>query len=113
MSDDTAQWLTTKEAARILRVTERMVGHYEADVKLKSRRIGRRVFYDAESVAQLAADLRVDVRPQIVRREDVNQELIRYVQEQEHRAKEWEQRTEEMLQNQRASSETNQQILER
>jgi hypothetical protein len=75
------QWLTARESARILRVTERMIGHYADQNKLRTRREGRRVWYLAEDVEKLARDLRADLRQLQTTRQDVNEELAGYIRE--------------------------------
>lgn len=79
MSDERSQWLTTREAAQLLKVTDRMVGHYAVQGKIRTRREGRRVWYYSEDVQKLAQSLRVDLRPQHITRDDVNQAMIDYV----------------------------------
>ena len=81
MSDEHNQWLTAREAAQLLHVTERMIGHYAVQGKLQTRREGRRVWYWSEDVQKLARELRTDIRPQQLTRQDTYEGLVRYVQE--------------------------------
>lgn len=76
-----SEWMTAREAAKVLRVTDRMIGHYAAQGKLKVRREGRRVWYFSEDVRTLASELRTDLRPAQITRQDVNEGLVRYIQE--------------------------------
>jgi DNA-binding transcriptional MerR regulator len=76
-----SEWMTAREAAKLLRVTERMIGHYAAQGKLQVKREGRRVWYFSEDVQKLAGTLQTDLRPQQISRQDVNQGLIQYIQE--------------------------------
>jgi DNA-binding transcriptional MerR regulator len=82
MSNDTT-WLTVAEAAQILRVTPRQVHRYAEHKQLVTRRAGRRVLFDAASVARLADELAVDVRPAPAQRNELmSPELARYLAEQ-------------------------------
>ncbi len=76
------QWLTATDAAKVLRVTSRQVHRYAEQGQLVTRRAGRRVLFSAASVAQLADDLAVDVRPASQSRELIAPEMVRYLQEQ-------------------------------
>ena len=80
MSEQT--WLTAADAAKVLRVTSRQVHRYAEQGQLVTRRAGRRVLFSAASVAQLADDLAVDVRPSAQRQEMIPAELINYLREQ-------------------------------
>lgn len=75
------QWLTARECARLLKVTERMIGHYAQQGKLRTRREGRRVWYFSEDVQRLAETLQADLRPTPYTKEDANRALAEYVQE--------------------------------
>ena len=79
MSNGTSQWMTAREAAKVLRVTERMIGHYAKNNQLRTRREGRRVWYLAEDVQTLAHNLNTELRQQQITRQDVNEELIGYI----------------------------------
>ena len=84
MSNDTEKpWMTAREAAKLLRVTERMIGHYANDGKLGTYREGRRVWYSREDVEKLAQTLRADLRPTQLTTQDVNSEMMRYVRNRE------------------------------
>lgn len=63
MSNDSEQWLTASEAAQVLKVSPRQVHRYAEQRQLRTRRAGRRVLFSAASVATLADELAVDVRP--------------------------------------------------
>lgn len=76
MSIDRTQWITAREAAQRLRVTERMIGHYAADGKLRTYRAGRRVWYSVADVDALASSLRADLRIAPVSQQDVNNEAL-------------------------------------
>ena len=80
MSDEET-WLTAADAGKILRVTSRQVHRYGEQGQLVTRRAGRRVLFTAASVARLADDLAVDVRPATQTRELLPPEMIRYLQE--------------------------------
>lgn len=80
MSDEET-WLTAADAGKILRVTSRQVHRYGEQGQLVTRRAGRRVLFTAASVARLADDLAVDVRPAAQSRELLPPEMIRYLQE--------------------------------
>ena len=81
MSEET--WLTAADAAKVLRVSSRQVHRYAQQGQLVTRRAGHRVLFSAASVAQLADDLAVDVRPAAAQsRELISPELVRYLQEQ-------------------------------
>ena len=83
MSNNDTQWLTAADAGKILRVTSRQVHRYAEQGQLVTRRAGRRVLFSAESVAQLADELAVDVRPAPSQRQDlIPPEMVRYLQEQ-------------------------------
>ena len=75
------EWITARDAAKQLRVTERMIGHYARDGKLQTYREGRRVWYSAADVEALAGALRADLRPAQISRQDANDEIIRYVRD--------------------------------
>ena len=79
MSNGTSQWMTAREAAKVLRVTERMIGHYAKNNQLRTRREGRRVWYLAEDVQTLAQSLHTELRQQQITRQDVNEEVIGYI----------------------------------
>lgn len=82
MSDDTQhEWMTAREVARLLKVTERMIGHYAAQGKLRTRREGRRVWYYSEDVQKLAGTLHADLRIAQTTREDVNRAMVDYIQD--------------------------------
>lgn len=74
-----SEWMTAREAAKLLRVTERMIGHYAKNGKLHTRREGRRVWYLSEDVQKLAAELQTDLRPTQITRQDVNEEMVKYI----------------------------------
>jgi hypothetical protein len=76
-----SEWMTAREAAKVLKVTDRMIGHYAAQGKLQIRREGRRVWYFSEDVQKLASELHTDLRPAQISRQDVNEGLVRYIQE--------------------------------
>jgi DNA-binding transcriptional MerR regulator len=76
------QWLTAADAAKVLKVTTRQVHRYAEHGQLVTRRAGRRVLFSAASVAQLADDLAVDIRPSPQRQELLPPEMVRYLQEQ-------------------------------
>lgn len=75
------EWMTAREAAKLLKVTDRMIGHYAASGKLQVRREGRRVWYFSEDVQKLASELHTDLRPAQINRQDVNEGMVRYIQE--------------------------------
>lgn len=75
-------WLTAADAAQVLRVSTRQVHRYAETGQLVTRRAGRRVLFSAASVAQLADDLAVDIRPAAQTRELMPPEMVRYLQEQ-------------------------------
>lgn len=75
-------WLTAADAAQVLRVSARQVHRYAEEGKLVTRRAGRRVLFSAASVAQLADDLAVDIRPASQSRELIPPELVRHIAEQ-------------------------------
>lgn len=84
MSDDIQnQWMTAREAAKILRVTERMIGHYANDEKIRTYREGRRVWYSREDVEKLAQALKTPLRAMQITTQDVNAEMIGYVRKRE------------------------------
>lgn len=76
------QWLTAADAAKVLKVTTRQVHRYAEHGQLVTRRAGRRVLFSAASVAQLADDLAVDIRPSAQRQELLPPEMVRYLQDQ-------------------------------
>ena len=80
MSEERAQWMTAREAAKRLRVTERMIGHYARDGKLETYREGRRVWYSVASVENLASKLQTPLRSTQITRQDVNEEAMRSLQ---------------------------------
>ena len=82
MNDDTVQWITAADAAKVLRVSQRQVHRYGEARQLVTRRAGRRTLFSAASVAQLADDLAVDIRPATQTRELMTPELARYLAEQ-------------------------------
>ena len=82
MTNHDTQWLTAADAATILRVTSRQVHRYAEQGQLVTRRAGRRVLFSATSVAQLADELAVDIRPAAQSRELMTPELARYLAEQ-------------------------------
>ena len=75
-------WLTAADAAKVLRVSQRQVHRYGEARQLVTRRAGRRTLFSAASVAQLADDLAVDIRPAAQSRELMTPELARYLTEQ-------------------------------
>jgi DNA-binding transcriptional MerR regulator len=77
------EWMTAREAAKLLKVTERMVGHYGTQGKLQVKREGRRVWYFSEDVQKLAGTLQTDLRPATITRQDASEALITYVQKRE------------------------------
>ena len=83
------EYISAKEAARLLKVSERQVNYYGHNGQIRIQRLGRRVLYHAGDVERLAQQLQVDIRPQQITRQDVNEELIRYVQEREQRDQEF------------------------
>lgn len=84
MSDDIQnQWMTAREAAKILRVTERMIGHYANDEKIRTYREGWRVWYSREDVEKLAQALKTPLRAMQITAQDVNAEMIGYVRKRE------------------------------
>jgi DNA-binding transcriptional MerR regulator len=91
MNNDLAprEYISAKEAARLLKVSERQVNYYGHNGQIRIQRAGRRVLYHAGDVARLAAQLQVDIRPQQITRSDVNEELISYVQERRQRDQEF------------------------
>ena len=76
------QWLTAADASTVLRCSIRQVHRYGEQKQLVTRRAGRRVLFSAESVAQLADELAVDVRPPAARQEMIPAELLNYLREQ-------------------------------
>ena len=72
--------MTAREAAKRLRVTERMIGHYARDGKLEVYREGRRVWYSVASVENLASKLQTPLRSTQITRQDVNEEAMRSLQ---------------------------------
>lgn len=76
-------WLTAADAAKVLRVTPRQVHRYGEQGQLVTRRAGRRTLFSAASVAKLADDLAVDIRPPAPQsRELIPPELVEYMQQQ-------------------------------
>lgn len=108
MSDNLAprEYISAKEAARLLKVSERQVNYYGHNGQIRIQRAGRRVLYHAGDVVRLAQQLQVDIRPQQITRSDVNEELIGYVQERR-------QRDQEFLEGQRKIAEQLAQIQQR
>lgn len=85
MSNENENWLTTADAAKILKVTQRQVTRYAEEGRLKTSRAGRRLLYDAQSVYQLADMMKVNVRPPPASRESgavLPPEVVRYLAEQ-------------------------------
>lgn len=81
MNDET--WLTAADAGKVLRVTPRQVHRYAEQGQLVTRRAGRRTLFSAASVAQLADDLAVDIRPPAAQSRDlIPAELIEYMRQQ-------------------------------
>ena len=76
-------WITAKEAARILRVSERQVGNYAKRGDIAVLRHGRNVRYSSEDVAKLADTLESNsLRHELpAARQEANEQLVRYVQE--------------------------------
>ena len=83
------EYISAEEAAKLLKVSERQVNYYGHNGQLRIQRAGRRVLYHAGDVERLAQQLQVDIRPQQITRQDVNEELIRYVQERGQRDREF------------------------
>ena len=79
MSIDRTQWITAREAAQRLHVTERMIGHYARDGKLATHRAGRRVWYSVADVEALAGNLQSDLRVAPYTRQDVTEEAFRTI----------------------------------
>jgi hypothetical protein len=79
---DQQTWLTAADAAQVLRVSARQVHRYAEMGQLVTRRAGRRVLFSAASVAQLADDLAVDIRPATQSRDLIPPELVRHIGEQ-------------------------------
>lgn len=79
MSIDRTQWITAREAAQRLHVTERMIGHYARDGKLATQRAGRRVWYSVADVEALAGNLQSDLRIAPYTRQDVTEEAFRTI----------------------------------
>ena len=79
MSIDRTQWITAREAAQRLHVTERMIGHYARDGKLATQRAGRRVWYSVADVEALAGSLQSDLRIAPYTRQDVTEEAFRTI----------------------------------
>ena len=79
MSIDRTQWITAREAAQRLHVTERMIGHYARDGKLATQRAGRRVWYSVADVEALAGNLQSDLRVAPYTRQDVTEEAFRTI----------------------------------
>ena len=81
MNEET--WLTAADAAKVLRVTPRQVHRYAEHGQLVTRRAGRRTLFSAASVAQLADDLAVDIRPPAAQSRDlIPSELVEYMRQQ-------------------------------
>src|SRR5215212_7523353 len=102
-----SEWMTAREAAKLLRVTDRMIGHYATQGKLQVRREGRRVWYFSEDVQKLASELRTDLRPAQITRQDANEELIRYIQERGQHDQEFLEAQEQTI---KAQQETNERL---
>jgi DNA-binding transcriptional MerR regulator len=83
------EYISAKEAAKLLKVSERQINYYGHNGQIQIQRAGRRVLYHAGDVARLAEQLQVDIRPQQITRSDVNEELIRYVRERGKRDQEF------------------------
>lgn len=79
MSIDRTQWITAREAAQRLHVTERMIGHYARDGKLATQRAGRRVWYSVADVEALAGSLQSDLRIAPYTRQDATEEVFRNI----------------------------------
>lgn len=75
----TREWMTARDAAKLLHVSERMIGHYAKNGKLHTLREGRNVWYSTADVQKLAQSLRADLRQTQITRQDVNEELIGYI----------------------------------
>jgi hypothetical protein len=75
-------WLTAADAAQVLRVSARQVHRYAETGQLVTRRAGRRVLFSSASVAKLADDLAVDIRPAAQSRDLIPPELVRHIGEQ-------------------------------
>ena len=61
MNDE--QWLTADQASQVLKVVPRQVHRYGTSGRIRTRKSGRRVLYNATDVARLADELQVDLRP--------------------------------------------------
>lgn len=83
------EYISAKEAAKLLKVSERQVNYYGHNGQIRIHRAGRRVLYHVGDVERLAQQLQVDIRPQQITRSEVNEELIRYVQERGKRDQEF------------------------
>ena len=97
--NDTANYITAKQAAALLKVSERQVHHYGVSGKIATVRAGRRLLYNPDDVESLAQQLRVDIKPMVIRKDDVSAQMARYIVER----KEYD---ETMMQTQRDMQET-------
>ena len=61
--DDTAEYLTAEQAARVLRVTDRQARRYAADGTVRSKKAGHRVLLHREDVERLAAEQNAYAKP--------------------------------------------------
>lgn len=77
------EWMTAKEAARVLKVTDRMVNHYGHNGQIRTQRAGRRVMYHVGDVEALAGSLQVDLRPQHITRNDAGEQMVQYIRQRE------------------------------
>lgn len=79
--NDSANYITAKEAAALLKVSERQVHHYGVSGKIATVRAGRRLLYNPDDVEALAQQLRVDIKPLVIRKDDVSAQMARYIVE--------------------------------
>ena len=114
MSDDIQnQWMTAREAAKILRVTERMIGHYANDEKIRTYREGRRVWYSREDVEKLAQALKTPLRAMQITAQDVNAEMIGYVRKREEIDRQITEAQRELQEGQQELTQGQREMLER
>lgn len=78
-------WLTAAEAAKLLKMGDRQVHRYGVAGKIQTRKSGRRILYQRDSILALADELQVDIRPQAISRQDATDQLISYIRDRRER----------------------------
>ena len=83
MSDNTNnedRWISTADAAKILRLSHRQTNRYGEIGRLKRRRIGRKLQYKLSEVHALADELNSIERPMPMERKPPDTRLLEYLQ---------------------------------